>query len=362
MPLPISLIRSRFAPCLALLAVGWSALPAQDRRDVAGRDVAIYNIAGRVRVESGTGSEVSVEMTRGGRDGSRLSIATGEIRGRNTFRVIYPTGDDIIYRGDGDDRWGSSTDMRIDRDGTWGHNDGGFGRGDRTRVRTRGSGTEAWADLVIRVPAGKSVSVYLGLGELTATRVAADLNLDVSAARVVANGTRGRLDIDAGSGGVEVRDASGARLNIDNGSGSISLTDVQSESCLIDTGSGGVTGGGVQCGTLSVDVGSGSVRLDRIRSTDVTVDAGSGGVSLSFTAAPKGLTVDAGSGRVTVALPDGVDASVDIETGSGGITSDFPVRTTRVQRNSLRGTIGDGAGRIRIETGSGSVYLRRNTN
>jgi DUF4097 and DUF4098 domain-containing protein YvlB len=329
---------------------------------LSGRDIAIYNVAGRVRVEPGTGSDVTVEVTRGGRDGSRLSIAAGELHGRNTLRVLYPTGDDIIYTGDRDDRGGSSTDLRIDRDGTWGNNDRGVWRGERTRVRTRGSGTEAWADLVIRVPTGKSVSVYLGVGELTATRVDADLNLDVSAARVIASGTRGRLDIDAGSGGVDVRDASGGRLNIDNGSGGVTLTDVQSESCSVDTGSGGVTGGGVQCAMLSVDVGSGSVRLDRIRSADVKIDAGSGGVNLSFTTAPKALTVDAGSGSVTVALPNSVDALVDIETGSGGISSDFPVRTTRVERDRLRGTIGDGAGRIRIETGSGSVHLRKNAN
>ncbi|MEQ1693614.1 MAG: DUF4097 family beta strand repeat-containing protein [Gemmatimonas sp.] len=356
---------SRAALCLVVCALTLSfasTARGQERQTVSGADVAIFNVAGRVRLESGTGSEVTVEMTRGGRDGAKLKLAVSELRGRNTFRVIYPTDDDIVYSGDRDDRWGSNTDLRIDGDGTWGGNVRDGFRGDRVRVKTRGSGTEAWADLVVRVPTGKTVSVYLGVGELTANRVTADLRLDVSAARVVATGTRGRLDIDAGSGGIEVSDVSGSALIVDNGSGGVTLTDVQSERCTIDTGSGGVGGSGVQCGELRVDVGSGSVRLDGIRSSDVLIDAGSGGVTLGFVSSPKRLSVEAGSGSVSVGLPATVDATVDIETGSGGITTDFPIRTTSVQRDRLRGTIGDAAGRITIETGSGSVRLRKNAN
>jgi hypothetical protein len=59
-------------------------------------------------------------------------------------------------------------------------------------------------------------------------------------------------------------------------------------------------------------------------------------------------------------MPAAQGAEVDIETGSGGIDSDFAVETTRVGRNHLRGRIGDGRGRIKIESGSGSVRLIKN--
>jgi hypothetical protein len=55
-----------------------------------------------------------------------------------------------------------------------------------------------------------------------------------------------------------------------------------------------------------------------------------------------------------------VGADLVVETGSGRITTDFAVKTTRVQRDELRGTIGDGSSRIRVESGSGSVRLRKN--
>ncbi|HYW29916.1 MAG TPA: hypothetical protein VE869_00320, partial [Gemmatimonas sp.] len=54
-------------------------------------------------------------------------------------------------------------------------------------------------------------------------------------------------------------------------------------------------------------------------------------------------------------------AEVSIETGSGGISSDFAIATNRLERNRMQGRIGrgtgPGTGRITVETGSGSVRL-----
>ena len=42
-----------------------------------------------------------------------------------------------------------------------------------------------------------------------------------------------------------------------------------------------------------------------------------------------------------------------------GITTEFGLQTNRYERNHLRGRIGNGNARIQVETGSGSVRLRR---
>lgn len=300
-----------------------TAVAQTERETLTGRDVSVYNLAGRIKVARGTGSHVTVEVARGGRDAANLKIVSSQLRGRDTLRVLYPAGDDVVYEGSARERgWGNSTDLRVDVDGTWGNDDHGRDRdGRRVRVKTRSSGTEAWADLTIRVPAGKSVAVYLATGELNATGVHSDLRIDVAAARVTASSIRGRPDIAAGSGAVDVRDATVTDLKIDNGSGGVRFADVTSERCAVDVGSGGVVGTSVRCGRLNVDAGSGSVRLEKVASSDVNV-----------------------------------------ETGSGGIRSNFAIKTTHIARNERRGTIGDGSARIRIESGSGTVRLRKSAN
>src|SRR5213592_272013 len=68
-----------------------------ERRTLAGDHVAIYNLAGVMRLERGAGSDVVVELTRGGRDAGKLQVATGPVRGRETLRIMYPD-DEIVYR------------------------------------------------------------------------------------------------------------------------------------------------------------------------------------------------------------------------------------------------------------------------
>lgn len=339
----------------ALVTAAPRTTPAQtERKTVSGNAVAIYNLAGKVTIEAGSGSDVVVEITRGGRDAAKLGVEVGDVRGRNALRIMYPS-DDIVYPPL--DRWSNST-FSMDRDGTWG-GDHKWYSGRRVRIHGGGSGLEAWADLRILVPNGKKVDVNVGVGTMDATNVHGDLKLDVGAARVTTRGTVGNLTIDAGSGGASVRDASGGNVSVETGSGGIEVDQVAGGSCKFDTGSGGLTGGRVACDDLTIDAGSGSVRLADVKSARVKADAGSGGITLGLLLAPRDLSVDAGSGGVTVGLPSNTGADVDIETGSGGIESDFPLTVDRVERHHVRGRIGDGTGRIRIESGSGSVRLRK---
>jgi lia operon protein LiaG len=339
-----------------LLGPAISGAQAVDRRSVGGSAVAIYNLAGRVRVEGGGAGEVVVEVTRGGADAGRLRVETGSRGEWQTLRVIYPS-DRIVYPPLGG--WGSRTTLRVDDQGFF--NESGSWRGAggrRVEIRGSGSGLEAWADLRIVVPRGKRVAVHLGVGEATVSNVDADLAVDVSAASVTTERTRGRLTLDTGSGSVRVTDAQGT-LNLDTGSGSVTVSDVRGDELRMDTGSGSITGRTIEVQTLSADAGSGGIRLGAVKASRVTLDTGSGSVELELLTDVEDVRVDAGSGSVSLRLPTGAGAEVEIETGSGGIETDFPIQVNRWERNSLRGRLGDGRGRIRIDSGSGRVRLIR---
>jgi hypothetical protein len=336
-----------------MLAAG-SAARAQggERHAISGNSVAIYNVAGHVDIVAGSGSEVAVVVTRGGADAKKLRIEKGSREGANDLRVVYPN-DDIVYPALG--RWSNST-LSYGRDGYF--NDRGENRGNRIRVRGSGGGTEAWADLRVEVPAGKSVTVNLVVGEVVATNVKGRLRIDVGAARVRARGHEGSLSIDAGSGGVVAEDVTGD-LEIDTGSGGIEVTNISGDRVKIETGSGGIRGTKVKATELSVDVGSGGVDLGRVTAERAKFDAGSGSLTVEFLNSPKSLNVDNGSGGATLTFPASLSADIEVETGSGGITNDFALTVERLDRHYLRGKIGSGEGRMRVETGSGGVRLLR---
>lgn len=344
----------RHVAAVALLTTSFSAAAAQtEQRSIRGSDVAIYNLAGRVRAVAGTGDAVSVEITRGGADASKLRIETGAIRGRETLRVIYPA-DRVVY-GRENDRSRSSIYVRDDgtfSDGNW-RDDSDH---DRVDIRSYGPGLEAHADLVVRVPKGQKIALFLAVGRVDVANVEGDILVDVSSAEVDIAGAKGPLTLDTGSGRVSVRDVAGD-LNIDTGSGGLTVERVKGGVLRLDSGSGGIQATDIEVGEFTADVGSGGLRVHGLRAPRVRAETGSGGVTLELLGDVQNLDVETGSGGVTIRAPATLSADVNVETGSGGFQTDFAISTRRFGRNHVEGRIGDGKGRVTIEAGSGTVRL-----
>lgn len=344
----MSLVRGLLLSAVAAVP----ALAQTEQHSLSGPRVAVYNLVGTIRAEAGGGGEVAVQVTRRGRDAGRLSIQTGAIGGRETLRIVYPA-ERIIYPELGRSR----IRMDVRRDGTF--SDQWDGRRDDVEIRRDGSGLEAHADLVVRVPKGKRIELFLGVGRMDVANVEGEIVVDAGAAEVTVTGTRGILNLDTGAGRVSVRDVAGD-VTVDAGAGGVSLDRIRGDVLVIDSGSGGIQGSDIEVRELRADVGSGGFRFIRTKAPSVEIETGSGGAHLELLSDVQRLDVEAGSGGVTIRAPATLDAEVSIETGSGGFHSDFEIVTRRMGRNNVQGRIGAGRGRIDIESGSGTIRLLKN--
>lgn len=341
-------ILSRVGASALLIAAIVSPLTAQQEYSLSGDEVAIYNLAGTAEIVRGRGPDVIVRVRRGGDDAAQLDVEVDRIDGREVLRIIYP-GSRIVYSELG--RRSQNT-VRVAADGTF----GGRRRGDRVTISGSGRGLEAWADLEIMVPAGKSVSVYISAGAANARGVEGDLTIDTGSGRVTAFDITGSVNVDTGSGSVEIRNVTGDVM-VDTGSGEVEINDVRGREVNVDTGSGGVTGSGITAESVEIDTGSGNIELAEVNASSISLDTGSGSVYVELLRDIDNLEIDTGSGSVTVVLPADVGAEIDLETGNGGIDLDFPVTVRRAARDHVVGRVGDGRGRIHIDTGSGSIRL-----
>lgn len=324
---------------LAALWVAPLAAQTVSRHTLRGADVALYDLAGVVQLEAGSGDAVTVDVTRGGTDAARLEVAEGDLGGRATLRVISPA-DRISYPQMPD----GSTEIRVRDDGTFGNDhhgddddDDGSGGGRRVRISSRPGGLEAWADLRVSVPAGRTLAVHLGAGRLTATNVDGRLRLMAASAPVTVNGARGELVLQVGAGAVRLSGIEGD-LSAETGSGGVEITRARGSKLCVETGSGDVTASGLEAEQLRVETGSGTVTVELKGSLD-RVD------------------VETGSGDVAITAPANLSADLAMDTASGDIDTDFPLAVTRTARDHLRGRVGDGKGRISVETGSGGIRL-----
>lgn len=341
--------------CLLLLPPAAFAQQGE-RYTLDGDEIAIYNLAGSLTVEPGSGA-VSVDMVRGGADAARLRVERGELEDRETLRVVYPE-ESIVYAGM---ERGSSTTLRVRDDGTFGDDDFGKHRGRKVRVSGEGGGLRAHADLKVRMPAGYRVCVHLAVGKVSITNVNGELMVDGHSSPVTASGTKGTLVLDVGSGPVHVSGAEGS-LNVDTGSGPVEVSGFNGSELSIDTGSGGVTGSELKANEIQIETGSGDIKLTAVTSPVLALGTGSGSVGADLHGPVRKLTVETGSGNVSVRAPASLAAEVEIETASGGIETDFQLQVTRHSRDHMVGRIGSGTGRVAIETGSGDVRLLKNPN
>jgi lia operon protein LiaG len=346
---------------LATLALGClllrpTAAPAQqgERYTLDGDEVAIYNLAGSLTVEPGTGA-VSVEIVRGGADAAKLRVERGELDGRQTLRVVYPA-ESIVYSVER----GSSTTLKVRDDGTFGDGDSRE-HGRKVRVSGQGEGLRAHADLKVRMPAGQRMSLYLAVGNVSITNVNGELLVDGHSAPITASGTKGTLVLDVGSGPVKVSGAEGS-LNVDTGSGPVEVSGFRGGALSIDTGSGGVTGSELRASEIQIDTGSGDIELTAVTSPVLMLETGSGSVGADLRGPVRELAVETGSGDVSVRAPASLAAEIEMETASGGIETDFELQVTRHSRDHVVGQIGNGTGRVAIETGSGDVRLLKRPN
>lgn len=327
-------------------------------------ELTLANLAGEVRVEGAAGPNFVVEVAVHG-DAAAVSRVRVEAKEGDHARlyVQYPFEDEgrFIYPELGR---GSSTSFQIhggiggkDEWPEWvlpGHRTG------RIEVRGSGKGTEVWADVTVKVPAGKKIEVRHGVGRIEAESVTGNVLLDSHSGPVAARSITGDLLVDTGSGSVIAQEIRGD-LSVDTGSGSVTLSRCTGDDVLIDTGSGSVDAEDLDCRNLKIDTGSGQVDGTAIKSDRALVDTGSGSIEMSLDRLGEGpYRLDTGSGSIDLRLPSEASARLRADTGSGRIHLDVAnARVRQLERTEVALVFGDGNADIVLDTGSGSITIRQ---
>ncbi len=344
---------------VAVLSAPLSAGVIKESRQFTGQSLEVRNLIGEVKVEGHSGKDFIVEITIQGADANEGLISIEDTG--DTLTLVFPREGSFVYPRLGS---GSRTNISMSSDSNGWLSDvmGSLMKRGRIEVRGSGSGIEVWADLVIKVPAGRELTVLHGVGEVKANDVDGDVDLRVRSGHASARKINGKTVVDTGSGHVVVEDIRG-NLLVDTGSGHVEASRIDGDDVNIDTGSGHVEIDDVRTRMLRVDTGSGRVDATAVSTDAANIDTGSGGVRLQLDRMGTGnFRIDTGSGGIRLDLPSDASAEFEAETGSGGIDIDIAggVEMRRKERNSARFSVGGGGGaRVVLDTGSGGIRIRQ---
>ena len=220
--------------------------------------------------------------------------------------------------------------------------------GNKTRIkveypRKRGN-IDAGADLVIMAPRGSSLEIECVSAPITVVGMAGD----VEAASI--------------SGDVEIG-TEGRRVEAETISGTLTVAAARAEEVSVHSISGRLRAGG---GRADVEARSVSAAIDLTFEafTGLSVESISGDVTASGALdGDGGFDLDLHGGDVTLEVPGDVSADFRIETFSGDIENAFGQKARKTSKytpgRSLEFSVGGGEARVRINTFSGDVVIRR---
>lgn len=296
----------RYAPLLLCLCIGQALAdtPIQLRHDATARvRVSISNVTGSVNVSAWDRNEVEV---------------TGHLG--NGSKPLQITG--------------SNDDLEIKVEPEGGGSGNWFNWGGDSRM--------APSTLELHVPKGASLDVGV-----------------VSAPLVVDGMDGGNIEVNTVSGKarINVRTPS---LKVDSVSGNIELAG-HAEQADLQTVSGDILAP-VLGSEVKLQTVSGRIQASGGPWQKLTLSTVSGEVQLSGGLAAHGsIGIDSMSGDVQLGLPGNVSANIHANTFSGDLRSDFgsPRKPEHGPGSTLDAQVGDGNGKINVETFSGDLRIRK---
>lgn len=137
--------------------------------------------------------------------------------------------------------------------------------------------SHARIEMDVRVPAGLVLDIDDGSGAINVRGVTGELRISDGSGGIGISNVTGPVDIDDGSGEVDIRDVNG-RIRVNDGSGSITI--MRTMGVTVRDGSGSITIRDIEGNVHIPDDGSGSIRIERISGNVTIENDGSGSIDV----------------------------------------------------------------------------------
>ncbi|MDE6031986.1 MAG: DUF4097 domain-containing protein [Oscillospiraceae bacterium] len=167
------------------------------------------------------------------------------------------------------------------------------------------------------------------------------------------------LEVNMGSGSVEIVDINAASNNLYLGSGSLSFfnqNDFTSDSLEIDVGSGYIQAYGAKTREYSVDINSGRCEITGLSGDgDLTINSGNG--VIGFDSFDGNCDVSMNSGGLDIYVPSNSSMRIDADVNSGSVYVNAADHVNSRLRSGDSVTIGGGDHEMYIYLNSGRISI-----
>jgi DUF4097 and DUF4098 domain-containing protein YvlB len=333
---------------------------------VAGTDAADCNVVARIVAQAPSEQEAQelaeqVEIV-GQVAGSALKVRSQEPRLSNnrsisvSYTITLPRRMNVRCESD----FGSLDVSHIE-----GRLDGKSGNGAIKVQDIRGQTTlrTSFGAIECRDVTGPAIDLHSGNGAITAAGLRGPVTAETAFGSIACSDSAdGDLKLKSGNGRISIENASFGVCDARSSFGVIAGSDLAGDAVTLNSGNGSVEIDNVRTSTLDLHSSFGSLRATDVTASSISANSGNGGIRIACspsTPANLDATVRSSFGGVEFAAPANFSGEVSLGTNFGTVQTALPVTVSgEISRNKIAGKVGDGAGKIHIESGNGSVELK----
>jgi DUF4097 and DUF4098 domain-containing protein YvlB len=226
------------------------------------------------------------------------------------------------------------------------------------------------------------VNLDTSYGSVNCRNITGDnITVKSSSGSITAEIIKGSAQLTTSYGSITCADISDGDIKLKTSSGKIKLSNVSFDDCDAHTSYGSIISDGLKGKSIKLHSDSGSINLTessanttslftsyggitcrQITINDITAKSGSGNLDIvcsESTPAQIVAVLVTSYGNIDFAAPSSFTGQVDLSTSYGSIRTNRPITINGdINKKELKGTIGEGNGKLHLQTGSGSIILQ----
>ncbi len=200
-------------------------------------------------------------------------------------------------------------------------------------------------------------------GSIDAKNIEGPVNLDTSYGSVnCRNITGDNITVKSSSGKIKLSNASFVDCDAHTSYGSIVSDKLNGDLIKLHSGSGNINVTDSSADTTNLSTSYGRITCRQITTNDITAKSGSGNLDIVCSdSTPDEIVADlvTSYGSIDFAAPQDFTGQVDLSTSYGSIRTSRPITINgEISKKKIKGTIGEGNGKLHMQTSSGSINLQ----
>jgi DUF4097 and DUF4098 domain-containing protein YvlB len=209
---------------------------------------------------------------------------------------------------------------------------------------------------------GSSITVKSSSGSITSEIIKGPAQLTTSYGSITCTDmSDGDLKLKTNSGKIRLSNASFSECNAHTSYGSIVSDQLKGKLIKLHSGSGSINLTDSSADTTSLSTSYGRITCRQITTNEISAKSGSGNLDIECSdSTPDEIVADlvTSYGSIDFTAPQNFAGRVDLSTSYGSVKTSRPITISgKISKKNLSGTIGEGTGKLHLQTSSGSINL-----